>query len=71
MSEIPETEGYEKLHFKPGGMLKGKGSETLAGVFFFIHAFIRKKKTGTALKSIFWEFTKPVSRYKKFSEPKL
>jgi hypothetical protein len=24
MSEIPETEGYEKLHFKPGGMLKGK-----------------------------------------------
>jgi len=42
MSEIPQTKGYEKLHFKPGGTLKGKGSETLAGVFFFIHAFIRK-----------------------------
>jgi len=44
MSEIPETEGYEKLHFKPGGILKGKDSETLAGVFSFIHAFIRKQR---------------------------
>jgi hypothetical protein len=35
-----------KLHFKPGGMLKGKGSETLAEVFFFIHAFIRKQRPG-------------------------
>jgi hypothetical protein len=46
MSEIPETDGYEKLHFKPGGILKGKGSETLAGVFFFIHAFIGKQGQG-------------------------
>jgi hypothetical protein len=46
MSEIPETKGYKKLHFKPGGMLKGKGSKTLVGVFFFIHAFIRKQRPG-------------------------
>jgi len=64
MREIPQTKGYEKLHFKPGGMLKGKVSETLAGVFF-LHSRIHQK-TGTALKSIFWEFTKPVSRYKSF-----
>jgi hypothetical protein len=41
MSEIPETKGYEKLHFKPGAMLTGKDSEILDGVYYFIHAFIR------------------------------
>jgi hypothetical protein len=44
MSEFPDTKEYETLHFKPGGVLKGKGSEILAGVFFFIHAFIRKQR---------------------------
>jgi hypothetical protein len=46
MSEIPETKRYEKLHFKPGVMMTGKGSDTLAGVYYFIHAFIRKQRPG-------------------------
>jgi hypothetical protein len=46
MSVIPEAKGYGKLHFKPGSMLTGKCSETLPGVFYFIHAFIRKQRPG-------------------------